>query len=191
MNREQLVLIGAVLLLVGCSRGGDGNATETTPTTTAFSVAANEGTIVVEVGEDHTRLRYEDHTGGGELRFGDGEDLTVEAGPSQFEVTQGEPPGWPDGFPVPPRSEVASGSVLRVEPDVYLSTTYLSELTAQQVALFYARELAGLDPIVTPPETSATARVFTISFDGELAGFIVVRRSEDATEVGVQLLESR
>ncbi len=177
------VAVLATVLAVGACSGGDGGSTATSgPKGSIFTVEGEEGTLVFESDDEEASLEYEHDGDEGSYSFDlDGDGVVAESEAGSFEITEGEPPGWPDDFPVPPGAEVVRGSVVGAAPLLQRSVTYRSPDRPGEVVEFYVDALAELDPLV--------ADDLTISFEGRWTGFVSVTRGDGGTEIGVQLVE--
>lgn len=177
-------LLIATALAAGTACSGDDGASSTTsvPELTTFAVEGEEGTLVFGSEDGESSLEYENDGTGGSYSFDlDGDGVVAESGAGTFEITEGEPPGWPAEFPVPQRAEVVRGSVVGATPLVQRSVTYQSPQRPGEVVDFYVGALSEMDPLV--------ADDLTISFEGRWTGFISVTGREGGTEIGVQLVE--
>lgn len=184
MNRSARLSLVLMLLAgaVACSGDDDVSTDTTTSKGSIFTVEGEDGTLVIESDDEEASVDYEREGEEGTYSFDlDGDGVVAESEAGTFEITEGEPPGWPSDFPVPPGAEVVRGSVVGAAPLLQRSVTYSSAQRPGEVVEFYVEELAELDPIV--------ADDLTVSFEGRWTGFISVDDADGGTEIGVQLVE--
>jgi hypothetical protein len=189
-----VVLVGAVVigsLLVRDAQEQDRSAPLPPPTDPdRFTLESDDGVLTFDRDGDRTRLEFEGADESGVFGFdpeGEG-GAEAQGDTGTFELTPGEPPGWPAGFPVPYWAAVQRGSVVDAGALVQLSATYAVAASAAEVLAFYRERLAGDDPIVDVEPTPEGVEVTQVSFEGDPSGFVSITPTPQGSLLVVQLL---
>lgn len=179
---------GLVWVLLSTSDDVTDRSDETTTTTgSGFGIDAEGGHLEFDQTDDEAIVDFESPEADGRFSYDlDGDGVVTEGEGGSFELSVGEPPGWPADFPLPPGAEAVRGSVLDAGALTQLSATYQVDLPAQEVVDFFEEALVEADPIVEAGEPDAPPST-TISFEGEWSGFLTVSETAEQTVVGVQL----
>lgn len=186
-----LVIAGGAAVLVLRPDGSD-QATDATTTTAppeeSFTVEGEDGTLTFEQDEDDATLEFGEEDSDGRFSFDlDGDGAVTEGDSGTFQLTQGEPEGWPSDFPVPDEATALRGSVVDAGPLVQLSTTYGVPHRPEEILAFYREALSEVDPVVSGGATDEGFEA-SVSFEGRWTGFITVQAAAEGTEIGAQLL---
>jgi hypothetical protein len=185
-----VVAVAGIAFLFGPGDRVDEASDGTVPVTDpdGFTIEGDGGSLTFDRDDEESSVQFRGPDEEGRFSFDlDGDGIVTEGEGGSFELAGGEPPAWPEEFPVHEGSSVVRGSVLDAGELVQLSTTYRTEVEPPDVASFYRDELADLAPVVEEPAPGAADGPTTISFEGRWTGYVSISGTGEGTVVAVQL----
>ncbi len=178
-----MLAAGVAALIVSRPADTPDSGESTIPTT--FTIEAEGGLLTFGQQDGEGSLEYSGERGEGRLSFDlDGDGVVTEGAGGRFEMTPGEPPGWPDDLPDPPGATPLGGAVIEAGSLEQLSTTYRTPAPVEEVLTFYRQALAGAQPV---EGALGAGEGWLVSFEGTWTGFVTIEADAGTTLVGVQI----